>query len=152
MRYTQHREYCPRCGASVRSLRLADTPVRHHQCTGCGYRYENVPEGYDENGEFDGLAGLEALPEDDIEPMEALVLLLLGGGTMIGGVELTSRTIAELVAEHGAPQSTSRAFAWPTHRWLVREARRFSSYFVAIDQGQWRVCFNLRRLRPVPLA
>lgn len=151
MRYTPPREFCPRCSARVRSLQLADGPVRHHQCTDCGYRYENVPEGYDEDGELDGLAGIDALPEDERDSMEGLVFLILGNGVMMGGIELTSRTIAELVAEHGAPESVMRGFAWPAHKWLLHRARRFSSHLIAIDQGQWRVCFTIRRLNPVPL-
>ena len=151
MHYRPPREYCPRCSARVRSLKLADGPVRHHQCMGCGYRYDDVPEGYDEAGKLDGLAGLDALPEDEQEPMESLVFLILGNSVMMGGIELTSRSIADLVAEHGAPQSVMRGFAWPAHKWMVRRARRFVSYFVAIDQGRWRVCFTIRRLSPVPL-
>ncbi|BDU17394.1 hypothetical protein [Lysobacter auxotrophicus] len=152
MRDTPEREYCPRCNARVRSLQLADDLVRHHQCTDCGYRYENVSDGeFDEDGEFDGLIGIDALPEDDRDAMEGQVFLIVGNGTMIGGIELTSRTIADLVGEHGAPQSVLRSFTWPTHQWLLRRARRFSSYYVAIDQGRWRVCFTIRRLSPVAL-
>jgi hypothetical protein len=151
MRYTPPREFCPRCSERVRSLQLADRLVRHHQCTGCGYRYENVPEGYDEDGQLDGLAGIDALPEADRDAMEGLVFLILGTGTMMGGIELTSRTIGDLVAEHGAPESVMRGFAWPVHRWLLKRAKRFSSHFFAIEQGQWRVCFTVRRLSPVAL-
>ena len=151
MRYTAPREFCPRCSARVRSLQLADALVRHHECTGCGYRYENVPEGYDEDGGLDGFAGIDALPEGDRDAMEELVCLILGAGTMMGGIELTSRSIAELVAEQGAPESVMRGFAWPAHKWLLKRATRFSSHLVAIDQGQWRVCFTVRRLSPVAL-
>jgi len=149
---TPPREFCPRCNARVRSLQLADGPVRHHQCTGCGYRYENVPEAYDENGKLDGLACIDALPEDERDAMEGLVFLILGNSVMVGGIELTSRSIAELVSEHGAPESVMRGFTWPAHKWLVKRAKRFASYFVAIDQGRWRVCFTLRRLSPVALG
>ena len=151
MRNPPPREYCPRCNAKVRSLQLADDLVRHHQCTDCGYRYENVVDEYDKDGEFDGLIGIDALPEHDREAMEGLVFLILGNGTMMGGIQLTSRTIADLVGEYGAPTSVMRGFAWPAHQWLLRRARRFSSYYVAIDQGQWRVCFTIRRLSPVAL-
>jgi len=146
------REFCPRCSARVRSLQLTHAPVRHHECTGCGYRYQNVPEGYDEDGQLDGLAGIDALPEEDGEAMETLVFLILGNGVMMGGIELTSRTIADLVGEHGAPESVLRGHAWPAHKWLVKRAKRFVSHFVAIDQGQWRVCFTMRRLTPVALG
>lgn len=152
MRHTQPRETCPRCGANVRTLQLAGEPVRHHQCTGCGYRYENVPEGYDEQGKLDGLAGIDALPEDDRDAMEGMIFLILGAGTMMGGIELTSRSIAELVAEHGAPESVLRNFAWPAHQWLLKRVKRFTSHLIAIDQGQWRVCFTVRRLSPVALG
>jgi hypothetical protein len=149
--YPHHRQSCPQCGARVRSLRLASAAVQHHQCTECGYRYENVQEAPDEDGELDGFACLDALPAEDRDAVEGLALLLLGTGTLIGALELTSRTLVDFLSEHGASQPTLRSFAYPAHKWLLKEVPRFASYFVVIDQGQWRVCFTVRRLRPRPL-
>ncbi len=150
--HLQGREACPRCGERVRSLRLSDEIVRHHQCTKCGYRYEDVQEAtLDADGRMDGFSCLDALPEPEQEVVETLVLLMLGNATLVGALELTSRTLADLVCEHGAPYSTLRGFTYPACKWRIALATRFASYLVVIDQGLWRVCFTMRRLRPTAL-
>lgn len=141
-------ELCPRCGERVRSLRLSDEIVRHHQFLECGYRYENLHDPSEDHGQLESFECLKAFDEADRDGIETLIMLLLGSGTLDSALELTSRTLAGMVREHGAPFSTLRGFTFPACKWRIARTLRSASYLVVIDQGQWRVCFTMRRLYP----
>lgn len=140
---------CPCCGGASRTLGLSDVARRHHQCLSCGHRHAGnaivTPIPADHPDRF---ACLLALPLRDRDVVEGLILLMLGTGTLLGTVELVATGMAELQGDHGPPSAVLRGFAFPVFSWLVDQEGRQASHFVAIDQGQARVCFRVRRRRP----
>ncbi|HEY0503186.1 MAG TPA: hypothetical protein VGD42_06785 [Lysobacter sp.] len=96
---------------------------------------------------MDKFACLQSLPPDDREIVEGLILLMLGTGTLVGPVQLVPEDVARLRRDRGPPSTELRGFAFPVFSWLIDQAGRHASHFVAIDQGASRVCFRVRRRR-----
>lgn len=148
------RRPCPQCGGiEMRTLRVCGGAKRHHQCLACAGRYvSEAPRdaGHDDPSSHDTTPSLALLPVDDQDVVHTLIQLTLGAGTLVGEVEVSPQSIAELRAQHGPPSITSRGMAFPVYAWRTAQTLRYSWQLIAIDQGTWRVCFHMRR--PIPAS
>lgn len=132
----------------MRTLWLSGRARRFHQCLQCRHRHEDETSAWIAPApRADKFGCLPGLPAVDRDIVEGLILLMLGTGSLLGAVELTATGITELEIERGPPSTVLRGFAFPVFSWLVDEAGRYASHFVAIDQGAMRVCFKVRRRR-----
>lgn len=142
------RRSCPRCsGVELRTLWLCGGARRRHQCMACGHRYSSDRVALAAAGAGTRFGMLHAIAADDRELVESLMVLMIGTGTLVGDVRLSPKVLHELTDEHGPPSATLRGFELPVFSWLVDQVGAHAMHFVAIDQGDVRVCFNVRRRR-----
>lgn len=95
----------------------------------------------------DRFHALHALPEGERDLVEPLMVLMIGAGTLVGAVELSLRPLHDLVDEYGSPAVSLKGLTFPVFSWLTDQAGGYAMHLVAIDQGDVRVCFRVRRRR-----
>lgn len=79
------------------------------------------------------------LPESDLETIDVISLVLLGIEDGRRRMEVTPRSLAELIKANGSPKATaSHAFRFPAIRWT-----RGDYQWLAIDQGRVRVTIQV---------
>lgn len=75
----------------------------------------------------------------DIETIEVVALMLLGIDDASKRMEVTTRSLCELLEEYGSPEIvTSKAFRFPAWRW-----NQGGTQWLVIDQGKVRITINV---------